>query len=63
VVDLPEELRLVITAHYWGEIPIAEIARVENLTPSAVRKRLGRAKKILRKKYALDHRRDDGETP
>lgn len=43
VLALPEELRSVVTAHYWGEVPVAEIAKQEGLTPPGVRKRLARA--------------------
>ncbi len=43
VLALPEELRAVVTAHYWGDVPVAEIARLEGLTPPGVRKRLARA--------------------
>ena len=43
VLALPEELRSVVTAHYWGEIPVAEIAKQEGMTPPGVRKRLARA--------------------
>ena len=40
---LPEELRFAVTAHYWAELPVAEIAAAERLTPMGVRKRLARA--------------------
>lgn len=43
VLALPEELRFPVTAHYWGDLPIAEIARLEGMTPPGVRKRLARA--------------------
>ena len=45
--DLPEDLRLAVTARYWGEIPVREIARLEGITQPAVRKRIKRALKIL----------------
>jgi RNA polymerase sigma-70 factor (ECF subfamily) len=47
VFDLPDDLRLAVTARYWGEIPVREIARLEGITQPAVRKRLKRALKIL----------------
>ena len=47
VLDLPETLRLTVTACYWGEVPVREIARLEGITQPAVRKRLKRALKIL----------------
>ncbi|MEO8276554.1 MAG: sigma-70 family RNA polymerase sigma factor [Thermoanaerobaculia bacterium] len=43
VLALPEELRFAVTAHFWNEIPVAEIARLEGLTPPGIRKRLARA--------------------
>jgi RNA polymerase sigma-70 factor (ECF subfamily) len=43
VLALPEDLRFAVTAHYWNEVPVAEIARIEGLTPPGVRKRLARA--------------------
>ena len=43
MLALPEELRSVVTAHYWGDVPVAEIAKQEGMTPPGVRKRLARA--------------------
>lgn len=43
VLALPEELRSVVTAHYWGDVPVAEIAKHEGMTPPGIRKRLARA--------------------
>jgi RNA polymerase sigma-70 factor (ECF subfamily) len=43
VLALPEELRSVVTAHYWGDVSVAEIAKSEGMTPPGVRKRLARA--------------------
>jgi len=43
VAALPEELRFAITAHYWGEVPVREVALEEGITPVAVRKRMARA--------------------
>ena len=47
VAALPDELRFAVTAHYWAELPVAEIAAAEDLTPRGVRKRLARAFRIL----------------
>jgi RNA polymerase sigma-70 factor (ECF subfamily) len=47
VLELPENLRLTVTARYWGEVPVREIARLEGITQPAVRKRIKRALKIL----------------
>lgn len=47
VLDLPEELRFTVTAHFWGGLDAAEIARVESITGAAVRKRLRKAFALL----------------
>jgi RNA polymerase sigma-70 factor (ECF subfamily) len=47
VLQLPDELRLTVTARFWGEVPVREIARLDGITEPAVRKRLKRAMKIL----------------
>lgn len=43
VLDLEESLRFAVTARYWAELPVEEIARLEGITAMGVRKRLGRA--------------------
>lgn len=43
VLELPEDLQFTVTAHYWGEMTIREIAALEEITTVAVRKRLARA--------------------
>lgn len=52
VLDLPEDLRFTVTARYWGELKVSEIARQEGITPVAIRKRLQRAYTLL--EAALD---------
>ncbi|GMU65065.1 MAG: hypothetical protein AMXMBFR36_13390 [Acidobacteriota bacterium] len=47
VAALPEELRFAITAHYWGDVPVREVALEEGITPVAVRKRMARAFRLL----------------
>jgi RNA polymerase sigma-70 factor, ECF subfamily len=47
VLGLPEELRFTVTALFWGELPVKEVARQEGITPMAVRKRLKRALQAL----------------
>ena len=47
VLELPEELRLAVTARYWAEMPVREIARLQGITPMGVRKRLKRAERAL----------------
>ncbi len=43
VAALPEELRFTVTARFWGELPVAEIAEIEGVTGAAIRKRLKKA--------------------
>jgi DNA-directed RNA polymerase specialized sigma24 family protein len=40
---VPDDLRYAVTARFWGEVPVREIARQQGITPPAVRKRLKRA--------------------
>jgi RNA polymerase sigma-70 factor, ECF subfamily len=47
VIALPEELRFTVTALFWGELPVKEVARHEGITPMAIRKRLKRALQAL----------------
>jgi RNA polymerase sigma-70 factor (ECF subfamily) len=47
VLQLPEDLRFTVTAHFWGGLPVKEIARIEEITTVAIRKRLHRAFSIL----------------
>jgi len=49
LATLPDELRFAVAARFWGELPVAEIARLENLTPMGVRLRLRRAMAALRR--------------
>jgi len=48
VLKLPEDLRFTVSAHFWSELPVSEVARLENITPVAIRKRLKRAFAALR---------------
>lgn len=43
VLELPEELRFAVTARFWAELPVTEIARHQGLSAVGVRKRLKRA--------------------
>lgn len=47
VMRLPEDLRFTVTAHFWGGLPVKEIARIEKITTVAVRKRLHKAFSLL----------------
>ena len=47
VLSLSEDLRFTVTARYWGELPVAEIADQVGVTPVAIRKRLKKALSLL----------------
>ena len=47
VLALPDDLRLAVTAHYWAEMPVKEVARLQGITPMGVRKRLKRARRRI----------------
>lgn len=47
VLALPEVLRLMVAARFWGELPVREIARMEGIGEPAVRKRLRKALREL----------------
>jgi RNA polymerase sigma-70 factor (ECF subfamily) len=47
VLDLPEDLRFTVTALFWGDLSVNEVARHEGITGVAVRKRLKKALRLL----------------
>ena len=47
VLDLPEDLRFTVTAHFWGGLAVKEIAEIEGITTVAIRKRLAKAYSML----------------
>ena len=47
VLALPEELRYTVTARFWGDLPVSEIATQEGVTGVAIRKRLKKAMALL----------------
>jgi RNA polymerase sigma-70 factor, ECF subfamily len=47
LLALPEELAFAVTARYWGEVPVREIAGVQGVSEVAVRKRLKKALGLL----------------
>ena len=47
VLRLPDDLRFTVTAHFWGGLPVREIAQLEDITTVAIRKRLHKAFSIL----------------
>ena len=48
VIGLPEPLRFTISARFWGELAVEDIARLEKVTGAAIRKRLKKAMGSLR---------------
>ncbi len=50
VLQLPEELRFTVTAHFWGGLAVKEIATIEKITTVAIRKRLHKAFSLLEAK-------------
>jgi RNA polymerase sigma-70 factor (ECF subfamily) len=47
VLRLPEDLRFTVTAHFWGGLPVREVAEIEKITTVAIRKRLHKAFTML----------------
>ncbi len=47
MLTLPDELAFAVTARYWGEVPVREIAQVQGISSVAVRKRLKKALRLL----------------
>lgn len=47
ILELPEELRFAVTARFWAELPLAEIAELQGISKVGVRKRLKRAYGLL----------------
>ncbi len=48
VLDLPDPLRETVSARFWGEVPVRELAAADGISEVAVRKRLRKALSILR---------------
>jgi RNA polymerase sigma-70 factor (ECF subfamily) len=47
ILGLPDELRFAVTARFWAELPLAEIAQLQGISTVGVRKRLKRAYGLL----------------
>jgi RNA polymerase sigma-70 factor (ECF subfamily) len=47
MLTLSDELAFAVTARYWGEVPVREIAQVQGVSTVAVRKRLKKALGLL----------------
>lgn len=56
VLALPEDLRYTVTALFWGDLPVREVARQEGVTTVAIRKRLKKALQILARTLEEDVR-------
>lgn len=54
VIGLPEDLRFTVTARFWGEQSVRDIAHHERVTGAAIRKRLKKAMHALRVALAED---------
>jgi len=52
VLALDDDLRFTVTARFWGDLPIREIARIEGITTVAIRKRLKKALRLIESKLS-----------
>ncbi len=52
---LPEKFRLVLILHYVEEYPVKDIARMIGKTPSAVKMRLQKGRKLLAEAYRKEY--------
>lgn len=55
LMSLPEKFRLVLTLYYVEEYAIAEIAGIIQKTPSAVKMRLQKGRRLLEAKYRKEY--------
>ncbi len=55
LMSLPEKFRLVLTLYYVEEYHIEDIARIIQKTPSAVKMRLQKGRKLLEAKYRKEY--------
>jgi DNA-directed RNA polymerase specialized sigma24 family protein len=53
VLDLPDPLRETVSARFWGEVSVKELAVADGISEVAVRKRLRKALSILRTKMEV----------
>ena len=54
-MSLPEKFRLVLKLYYVEEYRIDDIARIIRKTPSAVKMRLQKGRKLLEEKYRKEY--------
>jgi RNA polymerase sigma-70 factor (ECF subfamily) len=52
VLLLPDPLRFAVSARYWGELEVVEIARIEGISRVGVQKRLKRALTLMERMLA-----------
>lgn len=55
LMSLPEKFRLVLTLYYVEEYRIEDIARIIQKSPSAVKMRLQKGRKLLEEKYRKEY--------
>ena len=55
LMTLPEKYRLVLVLYYVEEYPIAQIARIIQRTPSAVKMRLQKGRRLLEQIYREEY--------
>lgn len=55
LMALPEKFRLVLVLYYVEEYPVAEIAKLIGRTPSAVKMRLQKGRKLLEELYRKEY--------
>lgn len=55
LMSLPEKFRLVLTLYYVEEYRIDDIAQIIRKTPSAVKMRLQKGRKLLEEKYRKEY--------
>jgi hypothetical protein len=58
LTSLPEKHRIVLVLHYYNRMRYSQIANALNMSLSAVRVRIFRAKRFLRRKLGRTHRTD-----
>ena len=59
LMTLPEKFRLVLVLYYVEEYKIEEIAKIVGKTPSAVKMRLQKGRKLLKEKYTREVLKND----
>lgn len=55
LMTLPEKFKLVLILHYVEEYPVKDIAKMVGKTPSAVKMRLQKGRKLLKEVYRKEY--------